>query len=395
MSSPRNTAPSCIRSSVESRKPPSTEPFPLSRAISPSMRSEKTKRVMKTVPQKSSPIVEDQRPGADAQCADHRHSVGGQADAQQAPGDRREQRGEEGAGVPVQHPCPPSAPEAACRRAKSRSASGQASHSSRWVSPSVWDMFLVWAMIGRKLPSPPQRGTTCWCRWADIPAPPTLPWLIPRLNSGGRHPAQRGHRDLCQPGELSGLLRGEVGQVRDVAVGTDQQMSRIVGVEVQDDEAAAPPMDDQRGLILVSGAFAEGAVLSAGHLILATLEVGGPVRVPQTLEGIRDPGRGELPGRVRRRRLILHGRLRPPWSGWRSGSAPRPRPPGSGCPGCRRGSGRRRHRPRRPPRRRSARTGSSPWRPYGSSWGTGRSPRRARRARRAHAASPRPRPGSR
>ena len=32
-----------------------------------------------------------------------------------------------------------------------------------------------------KLVSPPQRGTTCWCRCAAIPAPATEPRFIPRL----------------------------------------------------------------------------------------------------------------------------------------------------------------------------------------------------------------------
>jgi hypothetical protein len=36
-----------------------------------------------------------------------------------------------------------------------------------------------------KFVSPPQRGTTCWCRWAAIPAPATVPRFIPMLKPCG------------------------------------------------------------------------------------------------------------------------------------------------------------------------------------------------------------------
>ena len=40
---------------------------------------------------------------------------------------------------------------------------------------------LVCPMTGMKFWSPSQRGTTCWCRCAAIPAPATAPWFIPML----------------------------------------------------------------------------------------------------------------------------------------------------------------------------------------------------------------------
>ena len=40
-------------------------------------------------------------------------------------------------------------------------------------------------MIGMKFVSPNQRGTTCWCRWAAIPAPATVPWFMPMLKPAG------------------------------------------------------------------------------------------------------------------------------------------------------------------------------------------------------------------
>src|SRR5690606_18283114 len=60
--------------------------------------------------------------------------------------------------------------------------SGQASASIWRVSRRSCGSTLVCPTTGMKLVSPPHRGTTCWCRWAAIPAPATGPWLSPMLN---------------------------------------------------------------------------------------------------------------------------------------------------------------------------------------------------------------------
>jgi len=43
----------------------------------------------------------------------------------------------------------------------------------------------VCPITGMKFASPPQRGTTCWCRCAAIPAPATTPWFMPMLKPCG------------------------------------------------------------------------------------------------------------------------------------------------------------------------------------------------------------------
>jgi len=58
---------------------------------------------------------------------------------------------------------------------------GHASTRRRRASSSSIGSALVCAMIGRKFESPLHLGTTCWCRWARMPAPATAPWLIPML----------------------------------------------------------------------------------------------------------------------------------------------------------------------------------------------------------------------
>ena len=57
--------------------------------------------------------------------------------------------------------------------------------SSARVSASNCGNTRVPPMTGMKFMSPPHRGTTCWCRCAAMPAPPTAPWFTPRLNPPG------------------------------------------------------------------------------------------------------------------------------------------------------------------------------------------------------------------
>ena len=58
---------------------------------------------------------------------------------------------------------------------------GQASARSLRVSRRSSGRTRVWPTTGMKLVSPPQRGTTCWCRWAAMPAPATPPRFMPTL----------------------------------------------------------------------------------------------------------------------------------------------------------------------------------------------------------------------
>src|SRR5690606_21135912 len=58
---------------------------------------------------------------------------------------------------------------------------GQWATSCSRVWPRSWGSTLVCPTIGMKLVSPPHRGTTCWCRWAAIPAPAASPRFMPTL----------------------------------------------------------------------------------------------------------------------------------------------------------------------------------------------------------------------
>ena len=125
--------------------------------------------------------VEHQGADHDAERADDGHGVRGDTDPQQPAGKRGEQGGEETAGVPVKHP----SPRLLLLRIRAGISCGQASATCWRTSPRVCVIALVWAMIGKKFPSPPQRGTTCWCRWPAMPAPPVTPWFMPRLKPVG------------------------------------------------------------------------------------------------------------------------------------------------------------------------------------------------------------------
>ena len=61
---------------------------------------------------------------------------------------------------------------------------------------------------GMKLVSPPQRGTTCWCRWAAMPAPATAALVhadVEAVRAADR--ADHPHRGLGERRQLGGLRR--------------------------------------------------------------------------------------------------------------------------------------------------------------------------------------------
>src|SRR6185312_15855740 len=60
---------------------------------------------------------------------------------------------------------------------------GHASASNVRVSDSSCGMVFVWPITAMKLASPPQRGTTCWWRWAASDPPATAPRFMPTLNA--------------------------------------------------------------------------------------------------------------------------------------------------------------------------------------------------------------------
>jgi elongation factor G len=68
---------------------------------------------------------------------------------------------------------------------------GQACASSSRVSVSSCGSTLVCPTTGMKLVSPPQRGTTCWCKCSAIPAPAMPPWFMPRLKPCGEDTDRR------------------------------------------------------------------------------------------------------------------------------------------------------------------------------------------------------------
>ena len=116
----------------------------------------------------------------------------------------------------------------------SQASSVQALASSRGCRASSCGSTLVRPITGMKLASPPHRGTTCWCRWAAMPAPATAPWFMPMLKPCGLlalpdHP----HRLAGEGGQLDRLRLVQLGVVGDVPVRADQQVPRVVRVEVQ------------------------------------------------------------------------------------------------------------------------------------------------------------------
>src|SRR5690606_22306870 len=98
------------------------------------------------------------------------------------------------------------------------------------------------------------------------------------------------HRGLREPRELIGLLGGEVRVVRDVAVRTDHQVTRVVRVAVEHREDGLPSRHHQTVLGWPVRRTAERAtslgVVSRRRPVVA-LHVGQPVRRPQPFQSVR------------------------------------------------------------------------------------------------------------
>src|SRR5690606_40674878 len=101
---------------------------------------------------------------------------------------------------------------------------------------------------------------------------------------------------LGELGELRGLLRVEVRIVRDVAVRADQQVARIVRIEVEHREDPFAAGDDELVLAVPrveAERAAAGLVVALSGPVLAG-DVGHPVRCPEPLQSVGGAGLGEL-----------------------------------------------------------------------------------------------------
>src|SRR5699024_3704650 len=104
--------------------------------------------------------------------------------------------------------------------------------------------------------------------------------------------SQRGHRrggQFDHLGAFRGIHRGQVGHV---PVGAEQQVPRVVRVQVQHHVAQLPAVDHQGLFVVLFGAGTERAP-GAGRTVrgfVLTVDVGHPVRGPQPVVPVPDPG---------------------------------------------------------------------------------------------------------
>ena len=176
------------------------------------------------------------------------------------------------------------------------------------MSVSSSGSVLVRPMIGMKFWSPGQRGTTCWCRCAAMPAPAICALVHPDVEAAGARDRADGASPAGQVGDLGGLLVGGLGVVGEVAVGADHQVARRVGVEVEHREGElAAVHDEARRRRRGSGSGRTGTPPTSRRRACSR-------------RGCRPSGAASRAGRGRRAR-----RCRPGWSGCRSRSAARRR----------------------------------------------------------------------
>ena len=168
--------------------------------------------------------------------------------------------------------------------------------SSARVSDSSCGITLVCPTTAMKLASPPQRGTTCWCRWSASEPPATVPRFRPTLNAcGAATRFDRPHRVLGERHQLGRLGRRQVLQLGDVPVGQHHQVAGVVRVQVQHRvhrrRRAPRPARPRRA---APGSGRTGSPSSDAGL----LDVGQPVRRPQPAEAVR---RADPVARLQRR----------------------------------------------------------------------------------------------
>jgi hypothetical protein len=103
-----------------------------------------------------------------------------------------------------------------------------------------------------------------------------------------RGPGECGEGGLGHRRELGGLLVGEVDVEGDVPIGADEQVARVVGEEVHDDEAQLTASDDQPFDVAAQRGCAERAPVAGLLGGPDALDVGHPMRRPQPLEPVLD-----------------------------------------------------------------------------------------------------------
>src|SRR5271165_5775119 len=131
-----------------------------------------------------------------------------------------------------------------------------------------------------KFVSPPHRGTTCWCRWAAMPAPATEPRLMPMLKPCGPDAWRSARTARLVNSENSGFGTGQLGVVGHVPVGADQDVAGVVRIQVEHRVHQRAAGDDQAVLVAQLRRLVERAALvlagPRGHAL--PFDVRHPVR---------------------------------------------------------------------------------------------------------------------
>ena len=118
------------------------------------------------------------------------------------------------------------------------------------TSPSSFGSALVRAMIGKKFASVAQRGTTCWCRCAAMPAPAIAPWFMPMLKPSTREVAVSTRIAVWVRAAISAVSCGVASSYRATCrYGHDEQVAAVVREQVQDHVPELAAMHDERLLV--------------------------------------------------------------------------------------------------------------------------------------------------
>ena len=137
-----------------------------------------------------------------------------------------------------------------------------------------------------------QRGTTCWCRCAAIPAPAIAPWFMPMLNPSQCEVIVRTRIAVWVSRRLVDLGGRRLVIPRDVPERHHEQVAGVVREEIEDDVRRLPAMHDERLLVAQRRRRAETHSSPGGGAAAARCtRCGAASRAAGTRRGCRRTGR--------------------------------------------------------------------------------------------------------
>src|SRR4029453_17553112 len=281
MVSPAKMAPSAKRSKVESRKFPQPPLRPCKRAIMPSTTSENAKNATTTEPHHRYPSGYRTSPPRMTPAVPATVTASGDTPilrSQRAKGVKREVKKPRACLLSIRLPRPGFGHQFADLVECLRNGLGLGDDGEE-VS----------------VPTPARHNVLVQVRCDSCSTGDTLVHAQVEAAGVGNLP-QHSHGCLGELGEFRRFFHRDVRVVRNMTVGADQQVARVVREKVEHHIAGPATIDDEGLLIATGGSHTERAVVLVLELVLSAFDVGHAVGSPQALKSVRNTCQAEVIG---------------------------------------------------------------------------------------------------